>query len=773
METVALLMECKDVARTLQLRSEQVKFNKSLCTLLATTYSRSLNGAVYIRDLSACETTVTELRRILSCGEMLVAQWSDKNWWKSLISSSDSASIQEKLFLHLDEFLFCVKVLMLNCNDVVAPYSSDLLTKDVEAASLFDLEILLRTLEMYRTSLPRGDESKLVDHVLDKIRPTSPGHVHLLSIEYDDVKREQILGQGSFGAVFKCEYLGLPAAAKVFVVSNRTSVSEVKKEADLLARLRHPNVVQFVGYVVKGSEHVIVSELMSMDLRRYLDENVHEDQSRPPLPLLLAVDIMLQVAEAMKYLHESMVMHRDLKANNVLINIVETQDSRLSSSLQVKITDFGLSKLNLNNSRFTTRQVGATPWRAPEVFEDEENTEKYTNAADVYSFALVFFEVLTGEVPFANIPRSQVLLSIRREERPTLPSEEYCPAHLSAIIKTCWATRAEDRPKFSEICQKLVEVKGRIMLQSYPNPSPYKPQKCINDSGYTGSIIAMGNTEKWFQGSGRIANISGWGFSEFPSCRFGYSSLTGKGDYMHVFHEISELDRQDIRLFTVVDGHGYRRAAYYIARHLFDNLLKHPKLFDDTKLAIVETYKQTDQDYLREEDDPQSIVGSTACTAVLVGKHLLIANVGDSRAVISRGGNAVTLSWDHKPTQTDEQKRIVDEGGILIWDGTWQVPGGGVSRAFGDQLLKQYVVAEPDIQEVTIEEGVDILFLASAVLWDVVSNQDAVSIVLEYISDVEEAANRLIEEACHRGSVKNITCVVVCFNLDHLLQSRS
>jgi len=84
------------VARTLQLQSEQVKFNKSLCTLLATTYSRSLNGAVYIRDLSACERTVTELRRILSCGEMLVAQWSDKDWWKSLISSSDSASIQKK-----------------------------------------------------------------------------------------------------------------------------------------------------------------------------------------------------------------------------------------------------------------------------------------------------------------------------------------------------------------------------------------------------------------------------------------------------------------------------------------------------------------------------------------------------------------------------------------------------------------------------------------------------------------------------------------------------
>ncbi len=608
METDALLMECKDVARTLQLRSEQVKFNKSLCTLLATTYSRSLNGAVYIRDLSACETTVTELRRILSCGEMLVAQWSDKNWWKSLISSSDSASIQKKVFLHLDEFLFCVKVLMLNCNDVVAPYSSDLLTKDVEVASLFDLESLLRILEMYRTSLPRGDESKLVDHVLENIRATSPGHVHLLSIEYDDVKREQILGHGAFGAVFKCEYLGVPAAAKVFVVSNRTLADKVKKEADLLARLRHPNVVQFVGYVVKGGEHLIVSELMSMDLRKYLDENVHEDQSRPPLPLLLAVDIMLQVAEAMKYLHESMVMHRDLKANNVLINIVETQDSRLPSSLQVKITDFGLSKLNLNNSRFTTRQMGATPWRAPEVFEDEENTEKYTNAADVYSFALVFFEVLTGEVPFANIPRSQVLPSIRREERPTLPSEEYCPAHLSAIIKMCWATRAEDRPKFSEICRKLMEVKGRIMFQSYPNPSPYKPQKCTNDSGYTGSIIAMGNTEKWCQGSGRIANMT---ISTPSDLLTGTNRLQGEIQELdpspqHQDKPVGELACQIQQLSTVVhDTHNLMydtRNLMYNTHKLVKNdvlsvtTLKHSLILNSSRWQVPRIVLFTTQD---------------------------------------------------------------------------------------------------------------------------------------------------------------------------------
>jgi serine/threonine protein kinase len=104
----------------------------------------------------------------------------------------------------------------------------------------------------------------------------------------------------------------------------------------------------------------------------------------PPLPLLVAMDIMLRVAEAMSYLHENGVMHRDLKVNNVLINVVEDLDGHLSSSsLQVKLTDFGLSKLKLHDSPYTTPMVGATTWRAPEVFEDNENREKYQKSADV------------------------------------------------------------------------------------------------------------------------------------------------------------------------------------------------------------------------------------------------------------------------------------------------------------------------------------------------------------------------------------------------------
>jgi protein phosphatase 1L len=257
--------------------------------------------------------------------------------------------------------------------------------------------------------------------------------------------------------------------------------------------------------------------------------------------------------------------------------------------------------------------------------------------------------------------------------------------------------------------------------------------------------------------------------SENLKFSYGFSSLRGKRASMEDFHDtkISKVDSQVIGLFGVFDGHGGSRAAEYVKKHLFDNLLKHPKFIDDTKLAIAEAYKQTDQDYLKTEISQSRDAGSTASTAVLVGDRLLVANVGDSRAVICRGGKAVALSTDHKPNRTDERQRIEDAGGVVMWAGTWRVGGVlAVSRAFGDRLLKQYVVADPEIQEDTIKEGVDFLVLASDGLWDVVSNQDAVSMVAT-IPDAEEAANKLTGEAFRRGSADNITCVIVRFNHDN------
>ncbi|KAH8963475.1 hypothetical protein BDL97_04G013200, partial [Sphagnum fallax] len=234
------------------------------------------------------------------------------------------------------------------------------------------------------------------------------------------------------------------------------------KEALLFSTFLHPNVVQFIGYTSHETQRYIVSELMSTDLRKYLDEKKKNAGQGPPLPLLVVIDIMLQVAEGMKYLHGRGVMHRDLKSNNVLINV----------AVQVKLTDFGHSKLKLRDSRFTTKMVGATRWRAPEVFQDEQNPEKYTKSADVYSFAVIFSEVLTGETAFSDIKQQmEIFKSVCSGVRPSLPDEEYCPAYLSALIRKCWDTEPKARPDFPQICQELVPCKY-MLKHAYPFHSP-------------------------------------------------------------------------------------------------------------------------------------------------------------------------------------------------------------------------------------------------------------------------------------------------------------
>ncbi|CAM8913227.1 unnamed protein product [Rhodiola kirilowii] len=259
--------------------------------------------------------------------------------------------------------------------------------------------------------------------------------------------------------------------------------------------------------------------------------------------------------------------------------------------------------------------------------------------------------------------------------------------------------------------------------------------------------------------------VTGGGLSENGKFSYGYASSIGKRSSMEDFYEtrIDGVDGEIIGLFGVFDGHGGARAAEYVKQNLFSNLVKHPKFTSDTKGAIADAYNNTDADFLDTDKNQNRDAGSTASTAILVGDRLLVANVGDSRVVMCKNGKAVAVSRDHKPDHDDERKRIEDAGGFVVWAGTWRVGGVlAVSRAFGDKLLKQYVVADPAIKEEKVDSSLEFLIIASDGLWDVVSNGEAVEMV-KPIQDPEQAAKRLTQEAYQRGSADNITCVVVRF----------
>ncbi|CAM0910387.1 unnamed protein product [Alopecurus aequalis] len=261
--------------------------------------------------------------------------------------------------------------------------------------------------------------------------------------------------------------------------------------------------------------------------------------------------------------------------------------------------------------------------------------------------------------------------------------------------------------------------------------------------------------------------ISGGFESEDGKLRCGYSTFKGRRPTMEDRYDIkfAKIEGQTVSLFGVFDGHAGALAAEYLKEHLLENLMNHPQFLENPKLALKTTFLKTDANFLESVSIPYRQDGSTALTAVLVGDQLYVANVGDSRAIALKGGKAIPLSDDHKPNRRDEQTRIENAGGRVSYDGyTWRVDGIlAMSRAFGNRGLKKYVIAEPDIQEAEVSSDLEYLVLATDGLWDVVRNEDVISLV-GATDGTEAAAMELTELAHARHSSDNITCVVVRFH---------
>ncbi|KAJ3706312.1 hypothetical protein LUZ61_010017 [Rhynchospora tenuis] len=134
------------------------------------------------------------------------------------------------------------------------------------------------------------------------------------------------------------------------------------------------------------------------------------------------------------------------------------------------------------------------------------------------------------------------------------------------------------------------------------------------------------------------------------------------------------------------------------------------------------------------------VVGSTAVVGLVTDDRVLIANCGDSRAVLARGGRAYAVSCDHKPDRPDELARIEAAGGRVIYNNGARVSGIlAMSRALGDRFLKPEVTSEPDIRTIRRSDQDEFLILASDGLWDVLSNEMACNVVRQSLDEADPA----------------------------------
>ncbi len=298
----------------------------------------------------------------------------------------------------------------------------------------------------------------------------------LWKVDPRDLHKGQSLGKGAFGKVQETTWLGEKYAKKVFPKNGNESQS-LMIESDILTRICHPNVVRIVCWSEdKDKDNCsLVMDLMVSDLSKFL-----KDVPTPRLSILAAVGLMLQVAEGMKYLHgrgPRGFIHRDLKSLNILVRpLADAPELKYHEGyLNAKVADFGTAKIKDLSTRYSTQtlDVGTRLWMAPEMIGNEDDIDhesehdslrKLPFKVDVYSFAIVCAEILTGDKPYAgsNMSLTKLLKQIREHGlRPKLP--ESCPWRLAFLIQRCWEGTPDERPNFSEICRELRYIKGLLL----------------------------------------------------------------------------------------------------------------------------------------------------------------------------------------------------------------------------------------------------------------------------------------------------------------------
>ncbi|KAI1889245.1 hypothetical protein AGOR_G00177160 [Albula goreensis] len=255
------------------------------------------------------------------------------------------------------------------------------------------------------------------------LRASLPSHFHL---QLSELEFNEIIGSGSFGKVYRGRCRNRIVAIKRYRANTYCSKSDVDmfcREVSILCRLNHPCVIQFVGACLDDpSQFAIVTQYVSGGS---LFSLLHEQKRIIDLQskLIIAID----VAKGMEYLHNltQPIIHRDLNSHNIL----------LYEDGHAVVADFGESRFLLSMDEDNmTKQPGNLRWMAPEVFTQ---CTRYTVKADMFSYALCLWELLTGEIPFAHLkPAAAAADMAYHHVRP--PIGYSIPKPISSLLMRGW-----------------------------------------------------------------------------------------------------------------------------------------------------------------------------------------------------------------------------------------------------------------------------------------------------------------------------------------------
>ncbi|KAI3724089.1 hypothetical protein L2E82_35854 [Cichorium intybus] len=313
------------------------------------------------------------------------------------------------------------------------------LTMDSQSYVMSDSRMVVASNQRFEGGQGQGQGQS--QSQLHKDRGNFTIDVEDLDIPWSDLILKERIGAGSFGIVHRADWNGSDVAVKILLEQDfhPERLTEFLQEVAIMRRLRHPNIVLFMGAVTQPPNLSIVTEYLS---RGSLYRLLHKPGAKEALDERRRLSMAYDVAKGMNYLHRRNppIVHRDLKSPNLLVDRKYT----------VKVCDFGLSRLKANTFLSSKTAAGTPEWMAPEVLRDEPSNEK----SDVYSFGVILWELATLQQPWGNLNPAQVVAAVGFKcKRLEIPRD--VNPQVAALIEACWANEPWKRPSFSAIMDTL------------------------------------------------------------------------------------------------------------------------------------------------------------------------------------------------------------------------------------------------------------------------------------------------------------------------------
>lgn len=286
------------------------------------------------------------------------------------------------------------------------------------------------------------NDDLLAQILMDPRHPTdSLGSYDHWAIDLRKLNMGVAFAQGAFGKLYRGTYNGEDVAIKLLerpendVERAQLMEQQFQQEVMMLANLKHPNIVRFIGACRKQMVWCIVTEYAKGgSVRQSLMKRQHRS-----IPARVAVRQALDVAKGMEYVHGLGFIHRDLKSDNLLI----------FGDKSIKIADFGVARIEVQTEGMTP-ETGTYRWMAPEMIQHRP----YTQKVDVYSFGIVLWELITGMLPFQNMTAVQAAFAVvNKGARPSIPGD--CLPTLRDLMMRCWDSNPDVRPSFAEVVGTL------------------------------------------------------------------------------------------------------------------------------------------------------------------------------------------------------------------------------------------------------------------------------------------------------------------------------